>query len=422
MDFGIARALYDTGATMTQTAAVIGTAQYLSPEQARGEQADARSDLYSTGCLLYELLTGRPPFVGDSLVSVAVAHVRDEPQPPSAHDPSIPPEIDHVVLTALAKDREARYQSAEDMRADIERVLAGTPPNGTEETAATELIPRALPVTPPDDDVVPLGDREDEPRRRGWWAVVLLGLLAVALAATVGWLVFRGDPGPERVEVPGVVGQQRAAAERALVAAGMAVEVRSRNDADVPSGQVSEQDPLGGTLHPRGTTVTITVSLGERVVAVPVLQGLSLTQAEAKLTAAKLRLGRASEQPSTKPEDEVLSSDPTAGEEVAEGTQVAVTISSGQVEVPAVVGRPRADAEAALAAQGLRADVRPRADGSGEAGTVVEQAPRAGTLASQGDPVILYVAVAPAPTPTASSPSPTGSPTETGTPSPTSTP
>ena len=125
MDFGIARAIADTSATMTQTAAVIGTAQYLSPEQARGEQVDARSDLYSTGCLLYELLTGRPPFVGDSPVSVAYQHVREEPLPPSPFDPDIPPDVDAIVLKALAKSPRDRYQSASEMRADIDRVLAG---------------------------------------------------------------------------------------------------------------------------------------------------------------------------------------------------------------------------------------------------------------------------------------------------------
>ena len=125
MDFGIARAVADTSATMTQTAAVIGTAQYLSPEQARGETVDARSDLYSTGCLLYELLVGRPPFVGESPVSVAYQHVREEPVPPSQLDPMITPEIDAIVLKALAKDPDDRYQSAREMKADIARVLAG---------------------------------------------------------------------------------------------------------------------------------------------------------------------------------------------------------------------------------------------------------------------------------------------------------
>src|SRR3989442_10894106 len=125
MDFGIARAMGDSGMTMTQTSAVIGTAQYLSPEQAKGEQVDARSDLYSTGCLLYELLTGRPPFVGESPVSVAYQHVREQPLPPSSFDPDIPPEFDAVVLKSLAKSREERYQSAGEMRQDIHRVLAG---------------------------------------------------------------------------------------------------------------------------------------------------------------------------------------------------------------------------------------------------------------------------------------------------------
>ncbi len=127
MDFGIARAMGDSGMTMTQTSAVIGTAQYLSPEQAKGEQVDARSDLYSTGCLLYELLTVRPPFVGDSPVAVAYQHVREEPQPPSVFDPEITPEMDAIVLKALVKDPDYRYQSADEMRADIEACLDGQP-------------------------------------------------------------------------------------------------------------------------------------------------------------------------------------------------------------------------------------------------------------------------------------------------------
>src|SRR3954469_2178753 len=127
MDFGIARAMSDASSTMTQTQAVIGTAQYLSPEQARGETVDARSDLYSAGCLLYELLTGRPPFVADSPVAVAYQHVREEPQPPSVHNPAVPEPVDRIVLHALAKDRESRYQSADEFRGDIEAALGGRP-------------------------------------------------------------------------------------------------------------------------------------------------------------------------------------------------------------------------------------------------------------------------------------------------------
>ena len=146
MDFGIARAMGDSGMTMTQTAAVIGTAQYLSPEQAKGEQVDARSDLYSTGCLLYELLTVRPPFVGDSPVAVAYQHVREEPQPPSNFDPEITPEMDAIVLKALVKDPDYRYQSADEMRADIEACLDGQPVAATAAMGAGRL--RRLPRRP----------------------------------------------------------------------------------------------------------------------------------------------------------------------------------------------------------------------------------------------------------------------------------
>jgi serine/threonine protein kinase len=144
MDFGIARAVADTSATMTQTAAVIGTAQYLSPEQARGETVDARSDLYSTGCLLYELLVGRPPFVGDSPVSVAYQHVREAPTPPSQLDPEITPEIDAVVLKALAKDPADRYQSATEMKADITRLLSGQQPTAQRTTAVVPMAAGAM--------------------------------------------------------------------------------------------------------------------------------------------------------------------------------------------------------------------------------------------------------------------------------------
>src|SRR6058998_3455047 len=198
MDFGIARAVADTSATMTQTAAVIGTAQYLSPEQARGETVDARSDLYSAGCLLFELLVGRPPFVGESPVSVAYQHVREQPLPPSSFDPDIPPEVDAVVLKSLAKSREERYQSAGEMRQDIHRVLAGQqvtapmaavaetraiPSTAVAPTAATQQYHQAAGsdlLPPGGDDLDEAGDARS--RRNRGLAYFLLGLAIVAIA------------------------------------------------------------------------------------------------------------------------------------------------------------------------------------------------------------------------------------------------
>ena len=208
MDFGIARAVADTSSTMTQTAAVIGTAQYLSPEQARGETVDARSDLYSTGCLLYELLVGRPPFVGESPVSVAYQHVREEPLPPSSFDPDIPPEVDAVVLKALTKNREHRYQSASEMRADIHRVLAGqqvtAPMAAVAETRAiqpTQVAPSMAATQayqPQSNDLLPPDNGDDEAeaaraRRNRGLAYFLLGLAIVAVAVGAYAIITNGN-------------------------------------------------------------------------------------------------------------------------------------------------------------------------------------------------------------------------------------
>ena len=180
MDFGIARAVADTSATMTQTAAVIGTAQYLSPEQARGETVDARSDVYSAGCLLYELLVGRPPFVGESPVSVAYQHVREAPVPPSQLDPMITPEVDSIVLKALAKDADDRYQSAREMKADIGRVLAGEQTTAMVPRVAEENIPTRVVAPVPAAVPEPEPEEEEEPKRRVGLAVLLAVLICGA--------------------------------------------------------------------------------------------------------------------------------------------------------------------------------------------------------------------------------------------------
>ncbi|HEU0285940.1 MAG TPA: Stk1 family PASTA domain-containing Ser/Thr kinase, partial [Nocardioidaceae bacterium] len=210
MDFGIARAVADSSATMTQTAAVLGTAQYLSPEQARGEPVDARSDIYSTGCLLYELLTGRPPLIGDSPVSVAYQHVRETPERPSLYNPEVTDDVDAIVAKALTKRIENRYQSAAEMRADIERALAG------QSVTAPAVIGDPGNPGPPGDDsataVVPaLSDYDEEPPgRRKWpWIVLVLLLLALVAAFFIIPAVFGGggDDGPSQ-SVPNVVGQK----------------------------------------------------------------------------------------------------------------------------------------------------------------------------------------------------------------------
>src|SRR5690349_7160284 len=233
MDFGIARAISDASSTMTQTAAVVGTAQYLSPEQARGETVDSRSDVYSAGCLLYELLTGRPPFVGDSPVAVAYQHVREQAEPPSAHDTDLPPAVDAIVMKALAKRLEDRYQSAAAMRSDIERYLAGRPVQAPvpvvepdQDYAPTRA---ATVVTPPPTDTSSVRTRAPQPpvddeRVPRTGLLVALGVLVLVLLLVFGWLIF-GDElfpdAPEQEQVPNLIGLSEADARLAIVDGGL---------------------------------------------------------------------------------------------------------------------------------------------------------------------------------------------------------
>ncbi len=272
MDFGIARAIADTSSAMTQTAAVIGTAQYLSPEQARGETVDARSDIYSTGCLLYELLTGRPPFVGDSPVSVAYQHVREEARPPSQLNPDVSAAIDNIVAKSLAKRVEDRYQSAADMRKDIERVLAGqaveAPAAATAIVGGTAVAP-AAPVLPvaggarraePDPD-----EEDDEPESRAkWWIIGAIAVLLLAGIAFAIWKATESPAPPTQVTVPDVAGKDVDTATRALVNKKFVVSPKTQEQASskVDKGLVIETDPPAGESQDEGSTVTLIVSAG----------------------------------------------------------------------------------------------------------------------------------------------------------------
>src|SRR5262249_42499950 len=274
MDFGIARAVSDAQATMTQTAQVIGTAQYLSPEQARGERVDARSDLYSTGCLLYELLTGRPPFLGDSPVAIAYQHVRENPVPPSRVDPEVPQWADAIVLRAMAKDPRDRVQSAAEMRADIQRALQGVPvaaPRTAAYGAATTQR-----VGPPaaaagmatgamagydygrGDESYPPEDRE-----RRWLPIVLwvLGGL-VGVVAAVAYAILGG--GTSTHAVPQVDGQTLTQAEHAITQAGLKYKVVKQSSPTVPKNIVIRTSPANGNVVAAGSTVTIFASSGAK--------------------------------------------------------------------------------------------------------------------------------------------------------------
>ena len=425
MDFGIARAISDASSTMTQTAAVVGTAQYLSPEQARGETVDSRSDVYSTGCLLYELLTGRPPFVGDSPVAVAYQHVREQAAPPSDLDDQLDPEIDAIVMKSLAKRVEDRYQSAAAMRADIERYLAGHPIQAPAVVAApaTEVVPALPPADPtttfaaaPTGGQPPAGDE-----RRSRAGLVLLGLAVIALiAAAAIFLPRMFEDRVEDVAVPNVVGLTERAARIEIADAGLTVGRADPQPSDtVEAGLVIEQEPNRDLFVAPDTAVDIVVSTGKPEVEVPFVVGQNRQQARAALAGLEFTV-RMEEEDSDAPRNEVLRTDPAPGTAVEAGSTVTVFYSDGPERVPDVVGLEQDEAEQAIRDAGFTPDAVPYGDTTEPAGTVVRQSPSGGT-ADQGDTVTIFVSTyeEPAETPTQT---PTQTPTETPTETPTQTP
>ena len=421
MDFGIARAMDDMGATMTQTSAVIGTAQYLSPEQARGEQVDARSDLYSTGCLLFELLTGRPPFVGDSPVSVAYQHVREAPVPPSQLDPDVPPSADAIVLKALAKDRADRYQTADDMRRDIAAALAGRPVAAMVPLPVTQQ-PQAMSGSTvlPGTTTMPAVDgrrRAPDPEQDGRGGRVvgytLLGIAVIAvfvIAALIARSLIGGST--QQVTVPDVRGISVEDAQSALEAEGLTLgEQTEKSDKNIAAGNVIDQSPESGNRIDEGSAVNVVVSTGVEETTVPTLVGLSLDQARQALDRANLELGDTAQKPSDQDRNTVIKVSPDEGETVPAGSRVDVTYASGNNKVPDVSGDSEADARRRLEQEGFTVPSNPQKEESADAapGTVLRTTPSAGETIRLGSTVTIVVATAPAtPTPT---PSDTATPT-----------
>ena len=417
MDFGIARAISDASSTMTQTAAVVGTAQYLSPEQARGETVDSRSDVYSAGCLLYELLTGRPPFVGDSPVAVAYQHVREPASPPSDHDTELPEAIDAIVMKALAKRVEDRYQSAAAMRSDIERYLAGRPVHA--------VVPPAPPTTTIPSSAATLGgppraDDEDEDDSRSRKVLfVLLGLLLLALIAAGAFLLPQlFESPPEQVRVPDLIGKTEAEARAEIGNAGLAVgEVEFREDADVRADRVIEQDPNRDQFADPGSEVDIVVSSGKPLVEVPFVVGRPRPAAAAALRDAGFDVTM-QERDSDEPAGRVLSTDPPGGNTVPEGTLVTVFYSDGPEEVPGVVGLQRREAEQVIRDAGFEPDVVEDPNSNQPRGTVIRQSPAGGQEAPEGSTVTIVVSAfeeepSESPSPTEPPPETTPPPDET---------
>ena len=422
MDFGIARAISDASSTMTQTAAVVGTAQYLSPEQARGETVDSRSDVYSAGCLLYELLTGRPPFVGDSPVAVAYQHVREPAVPPSHHDTELPEAIDAIVMKALAKRVEDRYQSAAAMRSDIERYLAGQPVHAV---VPPPLPTTAIPSTAATAVGAPLPDEEEDDTRSRKVLYVLLGLLLLGLIAAGAFLLpSLFESPPEQVRVPDLIGLTEDAARAEIGNAGLAVgDIEFRESDDVRANRVIEQEPNRDQFEDPGTEVDLVISSGKPLVDVPFVVGRPRSAAAAELRAAKLDVTM-QERESDEPAGQVLSTDPRAGDSVPEGTLVTVFYSDGPEQVPGVVGLKQAEAERVLRDAGFEPQVVETTDTKQPKGTVINQSPDAGEDARAGSTVTIVVSAFEKPTksPSPSEPPPTPTPTPTETLPPTTSP
>ncbi len=427
MDFGIARAMADAAGTMTQTQAVIGTAQYLSPEQARGEQVDARSDLYSTGCLLFELLTGRPPFIGDSPVAVAYQHAREEAQPPTTFAADVPEALDRITMKALAKDREQRYSTAAEFRSDLEAVLRGGAvsapalgaatailrqpvPDPGPPTATTQVLGATPPSAPPTSPWGPVGQvatpaaaraavEEEAPSKR-WLLWTLIAVAVLAITGIVALLVANADSGPGQVPVPDVVGMDQAAARTAIEGVGLVFNPTTEASLTVAEGTVVSTDPDAETPVAEGSGVTVVISSGAEAVTLDDLSNLSRDQATSWLTDNGFVLGNITVQTEDSPDvekDKVTRTDPAAGQSLDPTTAtVTIYLSTGQVQLPDFVGNQTPYDEAAAALEELGLTVVPAEQESGDAtpGTVIAQKPAAGPV-QQRTVVTLTKAIAP---------------------------
>ncbi len=405
MDFGIARALNDVGNTMTATSAVMGTAQYLSPEQARGEVVDARSDLYSAGVLLYELLTGRPPFTGDSPVSIAYQHVSEMPTPPSQVDGGVSPEIDTVVMHSLSKRADDRYQTAAEFRIDVERAVAGSPV-----TAAVPMVVGEHTQQMPAVAAAGLDYRDDyrrparKPRRAGFWVISIVAIvLAIVGAVLIGRFVL-GSSNLSRVAVPNLDGLTIEQAASTLADAHLQLGAQTPELSDRPDGTVIAQQPAAGEQLEQNQSVNVTVSSGKEQATVPQLVALTSPEAaRIALSDAGLKLGIVSQKASDQPSGYVLEQSPAEGTQVDAGTMINITVSSGLVQVPSVTGLSEAQARSDLAQAGFEAQVVEQNDSSVPEGTVLAQSPKAGSELSRGTTVTITVAIAvpePQPEPT----------------------
>ncbi|MEU6248303.1 Stk1 family PASTA domain-containing Ser/Thr kinase [Glycomyces sp. NPDC047010] len=386
MDFGIARALASNQATMTQTSAVIGTAQYLSPEQARGETVDARSDVYAVGCVLYELLVGHPPFTGDNPVSVAYQHVREEARPPSELNPSIPPSVDAVIMKALAKNPENRYHSAGQMREDLIRAA-----RGQEVMAPAVMGPADRTAIIDPDATAPIRQLPTSTSKRRPWLIALGVVLALVAVTAAAWGIMQAMNQAAMATVPAVIGLSEQEASDALAAEELEVKVEyevATDPNDTSIDKVVDQSPQSGDEVDQGTTITITVRQAPEDVEVANVVGDQFDDAKAELEGDNLTV---KENPveDTAPEGTVLSQDPEAGDTVPPGTEVTLTVSAGgQATVPDVTGMVVDTAISTLQNAGFEYAVEYGSGGT-TVGVVYSQNPSNGSTEASGTTVTI---------------------------------
>lgn len=426
MDFGVAKAVADSSATVAMTAHVMGTATYFSPEQAKGESVDSRSDLYSTGVMLYEMLTGQPPFHGESPTAIAYQHVNVAPVPPEQLNPEVTPALSRVVMTALAKSPDARYATAKEFSDDLLATTAGHKPLNADRIAAAEALRRE---TPPPTQAMLIPQQHSEAstvaapttlhellerasaeqsgpevhrektdvegaKKRKlilWIAVVVLGL------ATIGSLIWffalESSTGSSSysVTIPDVTGSSADTAQSQLQSLGLTVTTSTQADSTVAKDSVISISPVAGTKVTKGSTVTVIVSSGPAQVSLPALKGLDLTAAKAKITSLGLVVGEVTTQDSAGyAENVVISTSPDALSEVSLGSTVNIVVATGKVTIPNVVGTSVTTARSTLEALGLTVNAQPLYVCTGTDGNVVKQSPTAGKASQSTTVTLVY--------------------------------
>ncbi|MCT1712222.1 serine/threonine protein kinase [Dietzia sp. HMSC21D01] len=448
MDFGIARAVSDSSSTLTTTSSVLGTAQYLSPEQARGEKVDARSDLYSAGCVLYEMVAGVPPFTGESPVAVAYQHVRESPRPASAVNPEVTRYVDAVVMQAMAKNPENRYTSAGEMRTDLITVLTGGRPAAPLVLSDDDLDDDERPDAPhgftgagygtgrpqqsPSDALTEAHDlagvtggtaggaagaaagsrpashsaggrrpttRDDERRRPRGVAIALAVLLVLGGVTAVSlWATSNGGDGgisrTQEVTIPEVAQRPVAEVVEELTALGLEPVQAPAPHPEIPEGHVISSDPIAGKRLAVDSEINLIVSTGKPILSVPNVMGMSPADARLALEEAGFQVVPENEARPSTPEDQdkVVDTDPAPGAQVPSDRPVRLTVGSGpeQVAVPGVVGQGAESARATLEAAGFRVDTL-RVDGTAPEGQVVGQSTPAGQSQLKGATITLQV-------------------------------